>query len=71
MNSSDANKKHSALNDAAELEFPDWGGMTTHQVRMSPAEAFRWNEEMLTLFPPKKCSAKLEAARRCHIEFIL
>ena len=71
MNSSDANAMPYVLNDAAGLEFPDWSGMKSHEIRMSPAEAFRWNEEMLTLFPPKKRSSKLEGERRCHAEFVL
>jgi hypothetical protein len=69
MNSSNAN--HFVLNDAANLEFPDWSGMKSHAVRMSSAEAFRWNEEMLALFAPKMKAPKLEAEQRCHAEFIL
>jgi hypothetical protein len=71
MNSSNANEKHFVLNDAAGLEFPDWSGMKPHEIRMSPAEAFRWNEEMLALFSPKIKSSKLQAERRCDVEFIL
>jgi hypothetical protein len=71
MNSSNANATPFVLNDAASLEFPDWSGMKPHEIRMTPAEAFRWNEEMLSLFPQKKMSAKLAAQRRCHAEFIL
>jgi hypothetical protein len=71
MNSSNENATHSVLNDPADLEFPDWSGMKSHAIHMSPAEAFRWNEEMLTLFPPKKFSSKLGMERRCHAEFIL
>jgi hypothetical protein len=59
------------LNDAASLEFPDWSGMKPHEIRMTFAEAVRWNEEMLSLFPQKKMSAKLAAERRCHAEFKL
>lgn len=59
------------LNDAADLEFPDWSGMKPHEIRMTFAEAVRWNDEMLAMFPPKKLSPKLEAERRCHAEFIL
>jgi hypothetical protein len=69
MNSSNAN--HFVLNDAADFQFPDWSGMKPHEVRMSPDEAFRWNEEMLALFSPIKKSVKLEAERCCHAEFIL
>ena len=53
------------------LEFPDWSGMLPHRNRMTFEQAVRWNEEMLTLFPLRKQSAKLEAERRCHAEFIL
>ena len=59
------------LRDAADLEFPDWNGMQTHRSRMTFEEAVRWNDEMLSQFPPKKSPAKLEAERRCHAEFVL
>jgi predicted nucleotidyltransferase len=71
MNSSNGNATHFILSDAADLKFPDWNGMKPHEIRMSPTEAFRWNEEMLALFPPRKISPKLEAERRCHTEFVL
>lgn len=45
--------------------------MRPHRNRMTFEQAVRWNEEMLALFPPRKQSAKLEAERRCHVEFIL
>ena len=59
------------LRDAPGLEFPDWSGMLPHRSRMSFEEAVRWNDEMLSLFSPKKKSAKLEMERRCLAEFIL
>jgi hypothetical protein len=60
---------HFVLNDAADLEFPDWSGMKPHEIRMSPAEAFRWNEEMLALFStPKKMRRE---AGRCVAQFKL
>ncbi len=69
MSSSSANVKPFVLNDAASLEFPDWSGMKPHQICMSPAEAFRWNEEMLALFSPAK---KLHRdPNRCLVEFKL
>jgi hypothetical protein len=53
-----------------DLKFPDWSGMKPHLVRMSPAEAFRWNDEMLALL-----SAPYQPARhpknRCGVEFTL
>jgi len=43
--------------------------MKPHEIRMSPAEAFRWNEEMLALFSPAK---KLQRdPNRCVVEFKL
>jgi hypothetical protein len=60
-----------ALRDAPGLEFPDWRGMRPHRSRKTFAEAVRWNDEMLSLFPQRKKSPKLEAERRCHAEFIL
>jgi hypothetical protein len=59
------------LRDAPGLEFPDWSGMQPHRSRMTFEEAVRWNDEMLSLFPPKMKSAKLNAERRCHAEFVL
>jgi hypothetical protein len=61
----------SILHDAPGLEFPDWSGMQPHRSHMTFEEAVRWNDEMLSLFPPRKSSPKLEAERRCHDEFIL
>lgn len=61
----------SVLHDAPGLEFPDWSGMLPHRSRMTFAEAVRWNEEMLSLFPLKRKSPTLEAERRCQAEFIL
>ncbi len=59
------------LRDGRGLDFPDWSGMIPHRNRMTFEQAVRWNEEMLTLFPLRKQSAKLEAEQRCHAEFIL
>lgn len=59
------------LRDAPGLEFPDWSGMQPHHSRMTFEEAVRWNDEMLSLFPPRKKSPKLEAQRRCNAEFVL
>jgi hypothetical protein len=61
----------SVLRDSPGLEFPDWSGMRPHRSRMTFAEAVRWNDEMLSLFPPKKLSHKLETERRCDVEFVL
>ena len=61
----------SALRDAPALEFPDWNGMLPHRSHKTFEQAVRWNEERLTLFPPKKLSSKLEMERRCHAEFVL
>lgn len=59
------------LRDVPALEFPDWSGMLPHRNCKTFEQAVRWNEEMLTLFPPKKRSSKLEMERRCHAEFVL
>ncbi|HZF01464.1 MAG TPA: hypothetical protein VE344_06155 [Methylomirabilota bacterium] len=69
MNSSNANATHFVLNDASDLEFPDWSGMKSHEIHMSPAEAFRWNDEMLTLFSTPKKSRR--DSNRCLVEFKL
>ena len=59
------------LRNAPGLEFPDWSGMLPHRSRMTFEEALSWNDEMLSMFPPKKLSPDLEAERRCHAEFVL
>ena len=59
------------LRDAPGLEFPDWSGMHPRRSSMTFEEAVRWNDEMLSLFPLKKKSPKLEAQRRCNVEFVL
>ena len=61
----------SALHDAAALEFPDWSGMLPNRSRRTFEDAVRWNDEMLALFSPKKRSPKLEAERRCDVEFAM
>jgi hypothetical protein len=61
----------SALRDAPGLEFPDWSGMLPHRSHMTFEQAVRWNDEMLAMFPRKNKPPKLEAERRCHVEFIL
>jgi hypothetical protein len=45
--------------------------MLPHRTRKTFEQAVRWNDEMRSLFPPKKVSSKLEAERRCHAEFVL
>ena len=57
--------------DTPGLEFPDWSGMLPRRSRMTFEAAVRWNDGMLARFPPRKMSAKLEAERRCHVEFVL
>jgi hypothetical protein len=58
-------------NDRPALEFPDWSGMQPHSSRMTFEEAVRWNDELLSLFPPAKKSAEFESERRCYVEFVL
>lgn len=64
-----ANK--TVLCDAPALEFPDWSGMLSHRSRMTFEEAVRWNDEILSTFPLKRKSFKLETERRCYTEFVL
>ena len=59
------------LRDSPGLEFPDWSGMLPHRSQMTFEQAVHWNNEMLSLFPSKKRSAKLEAEQRCYAEFVL
>ena len=60
----------SELHDAARLDFPDWGGMASHKLRMTLAEAVQWNEEMLAMFPPRANRDMLDDLR-CDVEFVL
>lgn len=57
--------------DLLALEFPDWSGMRPHEVTMTFAEACRWNEEMLTLFPPRPDGAERRVKERCEVEFVI
>lgn len=66
-----ARTDNDVLRDSPGSEFPDRIGMLPHRLRMTFAEAVRWNDEMLALFPRKKTPFKLEAERRCHAEFVL
>ena len=59
------------LHDAPGLEFPDWSGMVSHDVRMTFQQAVQWNEEMLSLFLPKPNRAALHAETKCNVEFRL
>ncbi len=59
------------LRDLPALEFPDWNGILPHRNHKTFELAGPWNKEMLTLFPPKKLSSKLEMKRRCRAEFVL
>jgi hypothetical protein len=59
------------LHDAPALEFPDWSGMRLRRSRMTFAEAVRWNDEVVALFPSRRKSFERETERRCDVEFIL
>jgi hypothetical protein len=69
MNCSSENAGNNLPGDL-ELEFPDWSGMRPHDVKMTPAAAFRWNEEMLKLFPPQNQSQR-DPQSRCLVPFVL
>lgn len=70
MNCSNANAEHPTPHSAPELELPDWSGMKTHSISATPAEAFRWNAEMLALFPPSPDRFQ-QRRKRCTVEFTL
>ena len=53
------------LRDEPGLEFPDWSGMLPHRTRKTFAEAVRWNDEMLSLFPPRKRNAVATRSSSC------
>ena len=53
------------------LEFPEWTGMAPRRVRLSLADALRWNDEMRRLFPPKPHWAEDSATAKCTVEFVL
>jgi hypothetical protein len=58
-----------ALHDAPGLEFPEWSGMVQRRSGMTFEEAVLWNDSMLAMLPGRKMSDKLEAERRCDVEF--
>jgi len=62
---------HATEHHPLGIKFPDWSGMLPHHTRMVFEEAVRWNDEILSLFPPKAKSPKLEAERRCDAKFTL
>jgi len=62
-------QSEAALHDQPALEFPDWSGMAPHRTTMTFAEACKWNEEMLALFPPKPDRADRRAEARCLVPF--
>jgi len=66
-----APRTESASHDVPALEFPDWSGMRPHQVTMTFAEACKWNEEMLEIFPTRPDSADQRAKERCKVEFVI
>ena len=70
MNYSNVNAKDQALAEPSDLKFPDWSGMKSHDARLTPAEAFRWNDEMLKLFPPQEKSRR-DSQSRCAVQFAL
>jgi len=45
--------------------------MVPHDARMTFEQAVRWNEEMLSLFPPQPNRAALDADAKCNVEFRL
>ena len=53
-----------------DLEFPDWNGMKPHDHKTTLAAAFRWNEEMLKLFPPPNKSRR-DPRFRCDVPFVM
>ncbi len=61
----------SVLRDAPGLEFPDWSGMAPRGPSMTFEQAVYWNEEMLSMFPPKPNRAALDADAKCKVEFRL
>jgi hypothetical protein len=59
------------LQDAADLELPDWSGHQPHPRRMTFEEACRWNEEMLGLFPPRPGRSAERVKTKCPTPFEL
>jgi len=55
----------------AGLELPDWSGMADRPLRVPPAAAFRWNEELRALFRRGPHWAEDAAAAKCVVEFVL
>jgi hypothetical protein len=53
-----------------DLVFPDWSGMKEHP-RMSFDQAYRCNQGLTALFPPKPEEATRRFEARCLVEFTL
>ncbi|MGV3754523.1 MAG: hypothetical protein ACO1QS_04015 [Verrucomicrobiota bacterium] len=56
--------------EEGDLVFPDWNGMKEHP-RMSFDQAYRCNQELTALFPPKPDEAARRLEARCLVEFTL
>lgn len=57
--------------DATALELPDWSGLKQHEVTMTFAEACRWNEEMLAMFPPRPDRAERRTEEQWNTPFVM
>ena len=71
MNSLNANAARFGLNDAADLEFPDWSGMDDSSARVNPDAAFVLCEKYRSWYPELAEKWRLQKPEKCLVEFVL
>ncbi|MCD6050306.1 MAG: hypothetical protein K0Q55_1709 [Verrucomicrobia bacterium] len=53
-----------------ELVFPDWSGMKEH-APMSFEQAYKYNQELIAMFPPKPGEEARRWSAKSEVEFVL
>jgi hypothetical protein len=56
--------------DLEGLSFPDWSGMKAH-TPMSFDQAYKYNQELIAMFPPKPDEEERRWAAKSNVEFVL
>jgi len=70
MKNSNESSASKGSGTSEDLEFPDWSGMKDHP-RMSFEQAYRYNQELITMFPPKSDEEARRWAAKSEVEFVL
>ncbi len=53
-----------------DLDFSDWSGMKNH-TPMSFEQAYKYNQELIAMFPPPPDEEARRWARKSNVEFVL